>query len=76
MMKFKIIGCPKFVNEIKFFFEFFYSIFQVRTSRNTFQVGECGVSKFSIILNVMNVSLNLLYITLFNVKNFSCFKKS
>ena len=42
-------------------FVFFYLIFQVRTSRNTFQVGEHGVSKFSLIISkFLNVSLNVL----------------
>ena len=47
------------------FFVFVYFNFQVRTSRNTFQVGEHGVSNFSIIiLNVLNVSLNVLNVSL------------
>ena len=60
MMKCKIIGCPKSLD----FFVFFYLIFQVRTSRNTFQSGEHGMSNFSII--ILNVSLNVLNIC-FNI---------
>ena len=53
------------------FFVYFYLIFQVRTSSNTFQVGEHGVSNFSIIiLNSLNVSLNVLNVSL-NVLNVS-----